>query len=288
MAANGNCHWSQRKMNVRKLGLEFLGAFGLPPVELVNLAADLDCQFISTVMTPIDYNPEGFPSWSLRDDANLRRDLKAALRERNVKLTLGEGFLMAANIDVRQAYAGDLDIYRDLGVERINSLSFDPDLSRTFDQFAALTEMAAERGLEPVLEFVPISVVGNLATAVEAVKHAGGPAKVLVDTMHFFRSGTSIADLKAAPAELIGHVQLCDAPSVPTISDYLEEAMYERMVPGEGDAPLVEILAAVSSALSVGLEVPLRALAEQGVGVRQRMAKCVAGAREVFARADRL
>lgn len=272
---------------MRKLGLEFLGAFGLSPVDLVHLAGDLGCQFISVVMTPMDYNPEGFPGWSLRDDANLRRDLKAASRDRGVKLTLGEGLVIMPDIDVREAYPGDLDIYRELGVERINTLAFDPDLERSFDQFAQLVEMAGERGIEPVLEFVPCFVINDLATALKAVKHAGGPAKVLVDTMHFFRSGGATADLKAA-ADLIGHVQLCDAPRVPAISDYLEEAMYERMIPGEGDAPLVEILAALSPELPVGLEIPLRTLAEQGVGVRERMAMCVAGARDVIECADKL
>lgn len=271
---------------MRKLGLEFLGAFGLPPVDLVNLAADLDCQFISTVMEPIEYNPEGFPPWSLRDDANLRRDLKSALRDRGVKLTLGEGFVITADIDVREAYAGDLDIYRELGVQRINALSFDPDLDRSFDQFAALAEIANERGIEPVLEFVPISVISDLSAAMKAVEHAGNSAKVLLDTMHFFRSGASIDDLASVPSQIIGHIQLCDAPRAPTITDYLEEAMYERMIPGEGDAPLVDILAAVSPELSVGLEVPLRSLAEQGVGVTDRMERCVRGAREIIQRAD--
>ncbi len=272
---------------MRKIGLEFLGAFGLPPVDLVHLAADLDCQFITTILAPIDYNPEGYAKWSLRDDARLRGDLKSALLDRGVELTLGDGIAILPDIDVREAYVRDLDLYQELGVKRVNSLTFDPSLERSYDQFAHVAEMVSERGMEPTLEFCPISVINDLAAAVEAVRHAGPHAKVLVDTMHFFRSGSSVEELQALAPGVVGHIQLCDVPRHPTIPDYLEEAMYERRAPGDGDAPLVEILAALPQVQCVGLEIPLRSLAEQGVGVRDRMARCVAGARRVIAQADR-
>lgn len=101
--------------------------------------------------------------------------------------------------------------------------------------------------------------------------------------MHFFRSGAKLEDL-ATVAEMTGHIQLSDALREPAMPDYLEEAMYERMIPGDGDAPLVQIIAILPQVQSVGLEIPLRSLAEQGVDVRERMARCVAGARKVLGR----
>ncbi|MBB4614260.1 sugar phosphate isomerase/epimerase family protein [Novosphingobium taihuense] len=271
---------------VRKLGLEFLGVFGLSPVDLVHLAADLDCQFIGTVPAPIEFNPEGFAPWSLIEDAALRRDLKSALAERGVELLLGDGNAFLPGLEAREALARQLDMYQDLGVERVNSISFEPDLERTLDQFATFVEMAVQRGMKPSIEFCPISVVSNLATGVKAVKHAGEHARLLLDTMHFFRSGSSVPEL-AEVADLIGHIQLCDAPREPKLPDYLEEAMYERMIPGDGDAPLKEILAALPNVPSIGLEIPLRSLAEQGIGPHERMQRCVDGSRKILALADR-
>ncbi|HEY6869771.1 MAG TPA: TIM barrel protein [Novosphingobium sp.] len=268
---------------MRKLGLEFLGAFGLPPTDLARIAAELDCQFISVLPAPIDYNPEGHPAWSLRDDPQLRRELSRVLADTGIELTLGEGFPLLPDLDLREAYAGDLDLFRELGARRVNALSFDPSLERTTDQFARFVALAAERGLEPVLEFCPITVVPDFATALSVVRQAGGPARVLVDTMHTFRSGSTPEQLAAAEPELIGHIQLCDVPRQPAIADYLEEAMYERMVPGAGEAPLAAILAALPQVESIGLEIPLRGLAEQGIGVRERMRRCVEGARAVLA-----
>lgn len=270
---------------MRNLGLEFLGVFGLPPVDLVHLAADLGCQFIGTVLAPIDYNPEGFPKWNLGEDASMRRALKTALAARDIRLTLGDGHALLADIDVREAYASGLDIYQDLGVERVNCISFDLSLERTYDQFAVFTEMAVERGMAPTIEFCPISVVNDLDTAIGAVRHAGPAARLLIDTMHFFRSESSV-DALAVVRDMVGHIQLSDAPRVPIMPDYLEEAMYERQVPGEGEAPLAAIVAALPNVCSIGMEVPLRSEAERGVRVRERMARCLEGARRVIAEAD--
>lgn len=265
----------------RRLGLEFLGVFGLSPVDLVRLAAELDCQFIGTVPAPIEYNPENYPAWNLLADHALRAELKAALADTGVELLLGDGNAFLPGVDARESLAPHLDLYAELGMKRVNSISFEPSLERSCDEFAVFAEMATQRGLQPTIEFCPISVIGNLETGLAAVRHAGPHAKLLIDTMHFFRSGSSVSDLAAA-ADCVGHIQLSDAPAVPTIADYLEEAMYERQVPGEGEAPLQAILAALPDVETVGLEVPLRSLAEQGVGPAERMARCVAGARRVL------
>lgn len=270
---------------MRAIGLEFLGVFGLSPVELVHIAADLECQFIGTVPAPMDYNPEGYPAWNLMEDAGLRRDLKAALAERGVELRLGDGSPFLPGAKVRDALAANLDLYCELGVRRANSISFLQSLEETCDQFAEFAELAVERGMQPTIEFCPISIVGDLAAAVSVVRQAGPHARLLIDAMHFYRAGTRMEDL-APVADLVGHIQLCDVPREPSVADYMEEALYRRMIPGEGDAPLVELLAALPQVESVGLEVPMRDLAEQGVGPRERMARCVAGTRKVIARSD--
>lgn len=270
---------------MRHLGLEFLGVFGLSPVDLVHLAADLDCQFIGTVPAPIDYNPEGFAKWNLLEDAALRRDLGSALTERGIELLLGDGNAFLPGMNVRDALAPQLDLYQQLGVKRVNSISFDPSLERSYDQFAIFTEMAVARGLTPTIEFCPISVVSDLSAAVGAVRHAGASAGLLIDTMHFFRSGSSLTEL-AEVADRVRHIQLSDAPRAPAIADYLEEAMYERRCPGDGDAPLAAILATLPNVTSVGLEIPQRSLAEQGVGPRDRMIGCVSKARALLTATD--
>jgi hypothetical protein len=57
--------------------------------------------------------------------------------------------------------------------------------------------------------------------------------------------------------------------------------MYERLAPGDGELPLAEILAAVPTDVVVGLEIPMRRLAECGVGPIDRLRPCVAAARQL-------
>ena len=53
---------------MNRLGIENISVFGLPPVEFVNLAADLGCRYISIGLESIAYNPQGYPKFSLRED----------------------------------------------------------------------------------------------------------------------------------------------------------------------------------------------------------------------------
>jgi sugar phosphate isomerase/epimerase len=269
-----------------KLGIENISVFGLPPVEFVNLAADLGCEHISTGLISFGYNPHGYAPFSLRDDAALRREMIAAMHDRGVSISLGEGLTVRPGGDVRD-YASDLDIMYELGVRRINTVSMDPDLSRSFDQFGALAEMAAERGVETTTELAPSLTVADLPTALAAVRHVGRPDfKLLIDTMHLVRSGSTAADIAAVDPELIGYVQICDAPLKPRFESYFEESMYERMAPGTGELGLLEIVAALPRDRVFALETPLRSEAEAGVGPHERLGRCVEATRNLFAQLE--
>jgi sugar phosphate isomerase/epimerase len=268
---------------VNRLGIENISVFGLPPVEFVNLAADLGCQHISTGLTSFDFGVCDYAAFSLRDDAALRREMIAAMRDRGVSISLGEGLTVRTGGDVRN-YASDLDIMCELGVDRINTVSMDPDLNRSFDQFGVLAEMAASRGVETTTELSPSLTVADLPTALAAVRHVGRPDfRLLIDTMHLVRSGSGPADIAALDPDLIGYVQLCDAPLEPRFESYFEESMFERMAPGSGELGLRELVAVLPRDRVFGLEVPLRSEAEAGIGPHERLGKCVEAARSLLA-----
>ncbi|TCM20907.1 sugar phosphate isomerase/epimerase [Novosphingobium sp. PhB165] len=266
-----------------RLGIEMISVFGLPPVEFVHLAADLGCRHISTGLTAAGYNPHGYAPFSLRDDAALRRATIAAMQERGITISLGEGMNVRAGSDVRDL-AGDLDVMAELGAERINTVSLDPDLARSFDQFGILAEMVAARGMETTVEFAPSLSVPDLPTALDALRHVGrADFRLLVDTMHLVRSGAGAADLAALDPDLIGYIQFCDAPLEPRFESYFEESMFERVAPGEGELGLREIVAALPHDRVYALELPLRSEAEAGVGPHARLSKCVEAARRLLA-----
>lgn len=264
------------------LAIGFLSVFGLPPVQFVDLAADLDCRSISTVVQGVQLLPLGYPPYSLRDDAALRNDLLAAMNHRGVTISLGDGFLVLPGAEMR-TYSTDLDVLAELGVPWINAVSIDPDLSRTFDQFAALAELAAQRGIRTAVEPVPGLTVGDLPTALAALAHVGRPDfRLLIDTMHLVRSGSSAADLAAIDPQHIGYAQLNDTTLQPRLDNYMEEAMYERLIPGEGELPLRDILAALPADVVLELEIPQRSLALAGISPIDRLRPCVDAAHRLL------
>ncbi len=237
---------------------------------------------MSTVAQGLPLLPLGYPAFSLKDDAPLRRAMLAAMNDRGVSVSLGDGFLVLPDAEVHR-FSRDLDALVELGVPRINVVSLDPDLGRTFDQFAALTALAAQRGIQTVVEPVPGLTVGDLPTAQAAREHVGRPDfRILIDTMHLVRSGSTAADLAATDPDCIGYAQLNDTTLQPRMDNYMEEAMFERMVPGEGELPLLDILSALPRGVVIEIEVPRRSLALAGVSPIDRMRPCVEAARRLL------
>lgn len=267
---------------MNELGIERLCVFGMNPVEFVHLAADLHCTCVGIGLQAMRYyNPHDYPDWSLREDAALRQEMVAVMRDRGVRIALAEGFGIAPGIDVREQ-ARDLDLLCELGAKRINAASMDRDVGRTFDGFALLAEIAAERGIEVTIE-IGVGPIRSLSAALAAVRHVARPDfRLLVDTMHYFRLGGSIAEIGAIDAALIGYVQLCDAPLVSPLSSYMEEALHERLVPGTGQLPIREFLALVPPEVVISVEVPQRSLARAGIGPRERVGTCIEAVRAML------
>ena len=70
---------------------------------------------------------------------------------------------------------------------------------------------------------------------------------------------------------LIGYVQICDGPAgMPSGEVYFDQALHQREVPGEGELPLVEMMACIPEHIVASMEVPLRSLREQGVSDAER------------------
>jgi sugar phosphate isomerase/epimerase len=271
---------------MRALGIERLCVFGMPPVAFVELAADLGCDGVGVGLAPTSgYNPHGYPNWSLRDDAGLRRETVTALDDRGVAISIVEGFAFAPDHDMR-AYDRDLDIVCELGADRINVVSLDKDLGRTIEAFAVLAAMAAQRGLRVSAEMGSLGPIARVEPALALVRSVGAANfSLLIDAMHFFRLGNTVDELAAIAPGLIGYVQLCDAPWTPRFDTYFEEAFYERLPPGAGELPLLAFLRRLPADVTVSLEIPMRALADQGVGPRERLAPCVQAARALLAAA---
>ncbi|MEW9856558.1 sugar phosphate isomerase/epimerase family protein [Novosphingobium sp. M1R2S20] len=265
-----------------RLGIDCISVFGLPPVAFIELAAELGCDSVSLGLSSMEYNPEGYPRFSLREDKTLRREIKAALSANGVQIALGENLPVIPGSDSTNTWRASLDVLSELGAQRINSVSFEPEFARNVDQYGRLAELCGAYGIVPLIEFVPIFGIADLPTTVRMIEAVGAPnLGLIVDTMHCGRTGVTGDDLRALPPEWIGYLQLCDAP-LTSDADYMDEAVHERMAPGDGELALAEYLAAVPRNVKVSLEVPQRSRVEAGQGPRERLAYCVSRARALL------
>lgn len=273
---------------MNRLGIEMLTLLGMPPVDHVRLAAELGCVSISTGLMKMPLSMFGhpeelYPDWSLEQDAGLRREMKAAMRDTGVHIGLGEGFNVNPQGDVVD-WAPHLDLFAELGAWRINAVSMEPDLPRAHDQFALLAEMVSARGMQFTIEFAPGMEINTLEGVLAAIEHIGqGRCRVLFDSMHFFRTGGKVEDLEALDPGLVGYAQLSDVPASAPFESYMDEAMFRRMIPGEGELPLREWIAALPLDCEIGLEVPQLARLQGGMSARDHAAEVVAAARALGA-----
>jgi sugar phosphate isomerase/epimerase len=132
------------------------------------------------------------------------------------------------------------------------------ELDSVAEAFAGVCDRAAAHGLLVTLEFLPWGAIADAATAWEVVQRAGRPnGSVMFDTWHHYRGGRGPQALRALPGRAIGSVQINDAPARAS-DDLPGESMQARLLPGEGDIPLVELiraLDAIGSRAPIGVEV---------------------------------
>ncbi|MEJ6012123.1 sugar phosphate isomerase/epimerase family protein [Novosphingobium aquae] len=275
---------------INRLGIENLTLMGMPPIQYVELAAELGCVGVSLGLTSMPFERFGFtnvnlyPEWSLVDDLKLRREFKAALADTGIAISLGEGFRADPTLDVSEK-AEWLDILAELGGQRINAVSIESDRARTIDQLGKLADMTLDRGMQFTVEFAPPNAINSLSDAISVARAiGGGKAKVLIDSMHFYRSGSKTEEITAIDSDLIGYAQLCDAPWEPVdAKPYLMESTFGRSVPGKGDFPLRDWIASLPEHVHIGIEAPALADLLAGLSPGDHAARVVAAARALGA-----
>ena len=118
------------------------------------------------------------------------------------------------------------------------------------ERYAELCADAAERhGARMVYEFMPPDVnVRDLDTALAVVQGAGRPnAAVAIDTWHMAKLGIQPDDLRRIPPGLLGWFELSDG-QYEDMPDPVDETVNHRALPGEGEFPIREYVAAARDA----------------------------------------
>jgi sugar phosphate isomerase/epimerase len=233
---------------VRVKGLEHLTLLGLAPPEFVGIAAGAGFGAVGLRISPATAGEE---PWPMRPGSpmlaqTVRRCARAQVEVLDVE-AIRLGPEPADSEPVLEAAA-------ELGARYVNAVCEDPDLERLSDRFGELVRSAKPYGVRPVIEFMAHRSVRTLADAVMIATRSDGGG-ILIDALHVWRCGVDLSELAGLAPGLVAYLQVCDAPLVAP-PDPVAEARTGRLLPGAGELPLGDLLAAVPGTVPVAVEAP--------------------------------
>lgn len=210
--------------------LSFLTVADVSPVEAIKIAAECGYAQVGLRFLPAAQHEIEYP---ILTDKKLLKETQAALKDSCVKVADVEIVRLTHDFNSHQ-YLQFLDVAQQLGAKHILIAGNDNEQSRLIENFARFCELSKQYNLTCDLEFMPWTAVKNLTQAQTIVEHSGqSNAAVLIDSLHFDRSNSTLKQVKALPASQMNYVQLCDgfAKYDPSDDGLIEIARNNRLVP---------------------------------------------------------
>jgi sugar phosphate isomerase/epimerase len=242
------------------LGIAPLCAITASPAEYVAAAASAGFDFVGVRTAPltdadIAYTPDGAEF----------QELERLIADSGLYVLDTEVYRLTEHSSAEQ-WMPLLEMGARLGARLFNVVGADPDLARLTDRVGRLTRDAEPFGLTPVLEPLAYLPLNSYPTAIDIALEVG--CGVEADGLHAIRTGLD-PQLIADHAELFPVFQVCDAPAIltqwgddrpaaarPGDSDMIIESRLNRLLPGRGDSPLHEIMAALRPGTPLAMEIP--------------------------------
>ena len=250
-------------MTSRPISLAHLTVLDTTPPELITVAAAAGFRTVGIRLTATP--SVGVPPYDMLREGPMLRETLARMADTGVSVMDTEFLRFEPELAVGVP-EGFLEVSARLGARNVLVMSAEPQESRTLERFGELCARARPYGLQVNLEFAIYTGVRTLAHAASVVAASKQPnASVLIDALHFSRSGGLPAHVAQVDPALFRYVQICDAgPDMPRPDDtpsLIREARTGRLLPGDGVLPLRELVAALPPALPVAIEAPDRATA---------------------------
>lgn len=256
-----------------EVGMDHLTMLDVSPPDLVKVAKDAG---FDSVGIRVAAATAGEEPWPMSVGSPMLEETVRRLDDTGLRV-LGVEVLRIGPDTRREDYESVLEAGSQLGARHISVNCDDPDIERASGTFAALTADARPYGLRPLIEPIVYTQVSNLDEATYIAERSGGGG-ILLDTLHFQRYGGRLDQLRSVDPGLLAQVQLCDAPLVPPTdvprlsrmprgqttdgTDLQLESRGMRLLPGDGELPLAEILAALPVGIPVSVEAPVTWLQE--------------------------
>jgi sugar phosphate isomerase/epimerase len=279
----------------RETGLEHLTLIDVAPPDFVGIAAEAGFNAVGLRISPVT---PGEDAWPMSPGSPMLAETVRRCADSDVTVLDVEALLLGHSPDLAR-YEPIFETAAALGARHITTICEDPDLRRFSDHFSELVRMARPYRVRPVIEFMAFRPVRTLAGAVTIVQNSDGGG-LLIDALHVQRCGVDLGELGDVDPALLSYLQLCDAPGRPAgktagsaplprghaaDSDAILEARSMRLLPGEGELPLLDLFAALPADIPVSVEAPCASLRGE-LGLTRFAARARRGLDSVLSRME--
>ena len=260
-----------------RLSLDSLTLTDAPPQMLIRAAAEAGFDACSLWIIP----PPLFPSPLLTPA--MERECAAIIADTGIEVIALEVFDLHSAAAVEMARPL-LEMGARLGGKAALAIDYsNPDRSQAADILARFAEAAATFGLATNLEPVAGGKSQNLAEAHDLIRRSGADVGICFDPHHLIRGGGGLADLQALPPGVVRYVQVCDGPIPQPEAIRMTEAVCERLYPGDGDFPLIDLMRAVPHNVPIGIECPSIRRAQAGMSAAEQAREVMGKLRNLLA-----
>lgn len=247
--------------------IEVAAACGYEAVSLFTHAphvpiAGLESKFVFPTVTPA-----------------MLREVRERLDGHGLAMVNAEFFLLRPDADLA-GYRAGLALGRALGARHAVSHVFEPDPARAVDLIGQFCDLAEQEDIIVALEFCQMTPgCRSLQRAAWFVEQVGAANLGFgICPMHLVRSGGSAADVAALDPAVLLYGQLNDGHGLHVSEAYFDE-VHDRQLPGRGDFPLREIIAALPAVAPIEVKCPSGSRIKAGASALDyaREAKRLAG-----------
>ena len=256
-----------------KLCLDSLTLNDTEPVDLIRCARNAGFDLVSVWVQP----PSIFPLQLLTPAK--AKACTAALAETGMRVGPLEVFDLTS-AEAIMSYRPALELGAQLGARTASAINLhNRNPAQVSELLAQFTELAGEYGFAVTLEPLATFATSTLAQARDIIRTARVDVGIVLDAHHLVREGGAVADVRAMEPGLIRYIQVCDGPASLPPEERPLEAPFERLLPGEGVFPLVELLAEAPTDIPWGIEAPSRRRAASGMSAELQAQAAMAAVR---------
>jgi sugar phosphate isomerase/epimerase len=264
-----------------RLSLDCLTLTATPPPEVIRSAAAAGYDLVSLWAQP----PAAYDALLMTPahEAECRR----IMADTGVGVFSLEVFNLISR-EVNRTYRPALELGARLGARAALAIHFrGAAIAEAPEVLADFAEIAAEYGLAVNFEPVAMGETATLAQARDLIHASGVDVGILFDTWHLVRAGCGPEHLRQIEPGLIRYVQVNDGLARIAPEAMIGESLQERLYPGEGAFPLVDLLKAAPRDVPWAIETPSLRRAKAGVTAEAQARETMALMRGLLAAIDR-